>query len=147
MDTIHWQGYEWITQERWGQVNPKDPKHWMDPSAVSISGDTLYLKSHYNPKYFIDIDKTVDAGCGTLSCTTKFGYGYFEIRAKLPDGPYQWPAFWMWSFDSWPPEIDVFEGYSDKKGSYLNKTKLGRLLTGKFWAVNSNIHLGISPKN
>ena len=36
-------------------------------------------------------------------------------KAKLPYGDNLWPAFWMWSWDSWPPEIDIFEGYTNNK--------------------------------
>lgn len=43
-------------------------------------------------------------------------YGYFELRAKLPDAPGVWPAFWLDSFipkGSTDPsiEIDVLEYY------------------------------------
>jgi beta-glucanase (GH16 family) len=35
-------------------------------------------------------------------------YGYIEIRAKYPNHPGAWPAFWMLG-DGWPPEFDIAE--------------------------------------
>jgi beta-glucanase (GH16 family) len=35
--------------------------------------------------------------------------GYFEIRCKVENTPAMWPAFWLCSPLSWPPELDVFE--------------------------------------
>jgi len=140
METINWSGYEWITQERWGNIHQDKTYNWYDPSAVEIRGDDLILKSHYNPKKFTINDKEVisNYGVGLVSNTTKFGYGYFEIEAKLPYGKNLWPAFWMWSFDTWPPEIDILEAYSNvKKSSYL-KLRLESLLG--FWNVQTNFH-------
>jgi len=148
MKKIKWQGYEWLPQERWGQYHPKKSFVWYDPSAVSINdSDYLILKCRPNQKDFTTDTGvlSVPIGTGLISCTTKFGYGKFEIKAMLPDGECVWPAFWMWAFESWPPEIDVFEGYTNKKGSYFNWSL--RSLIGKFWAVNSNIHLGAEPNN
>ncbi len=39
-------------------------------------------------------------------------YGYFEIRCKIPSSVSTWPAFWLVSRHSWPPEIDIFEFYT-----------------------------------
>ena len=33
---IEWCGYEWLTQERWGQIHPIKPVAWYDESAVEI---------------------------------------------------------------------------------------------------------------
>jgi hypothetical protein len=135
---IRWSGYEWLTQERWGQIHPGKTFLWYDPSAVQIDNNQyIHLKTKYNPKYFPDLNVTSNIGVGLISCTTKFKQGTYEIEAKLPSGKNLWPAFWMYSFDSWPPEIDIFESYTNKFGSYFD---IGLSLKSglSIWHVSSN---------
>jgi hypothetical protein len=87
MKTINWSGYEWITQERWGDIHPEKTYCWYDEHAVSIDVNShLHLKTRYNPKWFKDKELWSNTGVGLVSCTNKFKHGTFEIEAKLPNG-------------------------------------------------------------
>lgn len=49
---------------------------------------------------------------GKLVARTPLGYGFYEVRAKLPCGRGAWPAIWMLAPDGkWPDngEIDIME--------------------------------------
>jgi beta-glucanase (GH16 family)/glutaredoxin len=51
---------------------------------------------------------------GLISTQGNFSqeYGYFEMRAELPNDTGVWPAFWMLpTSQAWPPEVDAFETY------------------------------------
>lgn len=59
---------------------------------------------------------------GNLQTTTKFLYGYFEIRCSLPIHKGSFPAFWLWGAGTdYYNEIDIFE-YSHGI-SYVNHNK------------------------
>jgi beta-glucanase (GH16 family) len=139
-----WSGFEWIPQERWGICHPIKPEWWYDSERVEIDNDgVLHLKTKWNPKYINDEIGESQIGCGLISSVDKFKYGEYEIEAKLPQGKDLWPAFWMWAWESYPPEIDVLEAYStyaNKIASFWNG-RLFEYFAGKFWRVESNIHL------
>jgi beta-glucanase (GH16 family) len=107
----------------------------------------LHLKTHRNPQPFKlenGADIVSPIGAGFVSCISRdFHWGTYEIEAKLPEGRCLWPAFWMWSWNTWPPEIDIMEGYSNEAGSYFKWNPLG------FWNAQTNIHFNdvVTGKN
>jgi beta-glucanase (GH16 family) len=56
---------------------------------------------------------------GMLFSRQKFLYGYYEIRAKIPNqGEVFWPAFWLWAADDDKyREIDIFEFCCNNKNT------------------------------
>ena len=58
---------------------------------------------------------------GIIYSKQKFGYGYYEIRCRLPKGEGFWPCFWIWSPQG---EIDVCEpnGKLSKKAKKYGAT-------------------------
>jgi len=141
---FNWSGYKWSTQERWGQVHANKLYCWYNAKCVNVDDyEHLHLLTKKDPKKFRikqgDSQSTIESpiSVGLISSKKMFGYGYFEIEAKLPTGSNLWPAFWMWSSNSWPPEIDIFEGYTDNRNGYL---KFNRFNPLGFWNLQSNFH-------
>ncbi len=106
-------------------------------SDLSVSGGELHLKTQHTPAFTAG-GKTYTATSAMIttgiSPYTSFSSGYFEIRARLPQGSNNWPAFWM--TNGWPPEDDIMEWKSSggpwfHQGLYaMNNTWYGRAVTG-----------------
>lgn len=104
-----------INGEYWGVAHPNSSRNfWADQEmARTISdGTVIELDIHKNPTYFPEIDQVKDWGTGTITSTKTFKYGTFEFEYLLPIGAYLWPAIWLSSTLSWPPEIDIMEAWS-----------------------------------
>jgi hypothetical protein len=117
-------GYDWITSARYGRFNTKTPYQWYADECVNLDKDCMLLDVQYEPRKF---ERTVDEvlktfwpdfAVGCVHCTEHFGFGTFEAECILPKGTNLWPAFWLSAWGSWPPEMDVFEGYSNSEGKY-----------------------------
>lgn len=125
-----WCGYKWISQERWGDAHPDKPNAIYDGKMIQFNKDgSIALHVSKNDKKIYSV--------GLISCKEHFGYGTFELDVKFPKGNNLWPSFWMWSYNSWPPEIDIFEGYSEcyeyNKGGLKHD-------------IRPNVHYGESSK-
>ena len=117
--TFNWKGYEWITRERWGELHPEKPWALYSKDSVNVDKNGNIVLSIDKPTTYNG--KTVYP-MGLMSTTENnsvFSYGFYSFVAKLPRGKNLWSALWMWSWDTWPPELDVMEAWSNKCGGYL----------------------------
>ena len=138
---LNWSGYKWRKQEPWGIIHPNKAWNYYDESAVEVDDEgILHLKTHFNPITIKHEDEKYnpDYGVGLISSIEKFHFGYFEIEAKLPTGYALWPAFWLYG-SPWPPEIDIFEGYTGNREDYIHFNIHNPLAYNK---VQSCIHYG-----
>lgn len=142
-----WRGYEWMTAERWGVIHPEKPWAWYDESCVNINADDeLELVVKHHPINIIDsaTDKvyTPQYGMGLVATTERneqFRYGVYKWIARMPKGANLWPALWMWSWTSWPPEIDVVEAWSNACGGYFHLPF--------HWNLQTNFHRSNAERN
>lgn len=92
----------------------------LDP--FSIDGGVLEITAQPTPQRVGTDAHTYPYVSGLISTQPSFSqtYGYFEMRAELPQGKGLWPAFWMLpKDDSWPPELDVVESIGDPSHVYM----------------------------
>jgi hypothetical protein len=88
-----------------------------DPSAegpfkITADGLQIIARQDARGKWHSGLICSVDKdGPGQHGFSQQFGY--FEMKAKLPDGPGVWPAFWLIGVDkkNYAAEIDVLEYY------------------------------------
>ena len=81
-------------------------------SPFSIDNGVLTITAARAPEAIRPEINNYEYTSGLLTTYESFSqtYGYFEIRADMPDNHGTWPAFWLLPADgSWPPEIDVVE--------------------------------------
>lgn len=128
---------------------------YFGPAGVSVeknkNGDTVCLTvteadekflseeingGYYGPSPNGDVTKSLC--CGELKGPA-MSYGTYSWKVKLPECKHIWPALWLTGKETWPPEIDVVEGYTEDRGDYVKNC-----LTTK---LETNAHYRIDMKN
>lgn len=136
---IEWCGYHWRTEERWGDRHPDQPKLVRDGNMVKENEDGSIA-------LFITKNDDGDYSAGLLSMIEPLGYGTYFLEVKLPEGDNLWPAFWCWSYDSWPPEIDFFEGYSGTS-DYRENALMRRVCPNVHYGDDNASHSSVGARN
>ncbi|WP_367715591.1 glycoside hydrolase family 16 protein [Nitratireductor sp. GISD-1A_MAKvit] len=120
LDVSAWgPGTRWIAHTPWagdfGGARFANPD---ERSPFRIVDGKLHIEAKRDPEgdWQSGLLASVDADGNGFSQQ----YGYFEMRARLPEGPGVWPAFWLIGRDrsKATAEIDVIEFYGDKPEGY-----------------------------
>ena len=122
-NTFVFQGKEYNSNQGWGEFHPKY-NYWYDPNCINITKSDIAV---------LDISDTKkhgkNFGAGQLASVDKYLYGTFEFTYLLPKGRHLWPALWLTGVNSWPPEIDIMEGWTSKGFIYSNRRDYRRLFS------------------
>jgi len=116
----------------YGFYHPSNTKQWYDPFAAKLTDRGLELSITKNK--YINGPITINTGAGLVCSTFNLSYGLYEWSVVLPQGKWLWPAIWLTNTATWPPEIDVLEGYTNEGGKYGNRLKTA-------------VHFGKQPNN
>src|SRR3546814_20617837 len=88
------------------------PTHSIDPFRVDDG--VLTITDAATPQNLLSEVEGKPYTSGLLTTRDSFAqsYGYFAIRADMPEGQGLWPAFWPLRVDgSWPHEPDVIQSF------------------------------------
>lgn len=122
-NTHYWSGFG----DRWLFSNNElqyyaDPDAPVSPFSLDPTAGVLTITARPSTDLAASGSQPYTSGLLTTEGVFWQTYGYFEIRAQVPEGQGLWPAFWLLPQDhSWPPEIDVLELLgSDPETYYTN---------------------------
>lgn len=145
MKNLEWCGLHWKTEmEGHRIIHPDQPWMWYDGDQVLPSNDgTLSLYVEHSPARIKHWDGKVyepELACGIIRSEERFIYGDASAEVKLPKGRNLWPSFWLTGAESWPPEIDILEAWSNSNGSYFRMTIPQPPYLVPSWKTTNNVH-------
>lgn len=128
---------KWRIGQPWGMFHKDNPTQYYGIDSVYVENDHLVLDTKYHPKNDLTVwdseeKYNIPYSVGLISSLDSFGYGFYEFEVDLPKGIGLWPAVWLTAVDTWPPEIDMIEAYSDENSNYGKK-------------FQTNLHFDFNP--
>ena len=101
---------KWIDHYYWGGRFNSDGLTYYGENQFQFSDSSLLIVAEKKVS-----KDSIPYTSGMIDCNRSFKqqYGYFEIRSKNPKGTGFWPAFWLIATEKWPPEIDIYEFYTN----------------------------------
>ena len=133
MKNIEWCGLHWKTEmEGHRIIHPDQPWMWYDGDQVLPSNDGTLS---WDGKVYES-----ELACGIIRSEEKIIYGDISADVKLPKGRNLWPSFWLTGAESWPPEIDILEAWSNSNGSYFRMTIPQPPYLVPSWKTTNNVH-------
>jgi beta-glucanase (GH16 family) len=130
--------FKWRIGQPWGIMHPGAQHQYYGEQSVTTTEYGLILSHQYSPEYkshySLESPVLVPYSVGLISSIDSYRYGFFQFNISLPFGIGLWPAVWLTSATTWPPEIDILEAYTDSMGLYKNR-------------FETNIHYNLYPNN
>ena len=144
-------GFTWRVGRKWGIAHPEHTC-WNDAKQVEVAKPytsnypEIKLGIGHNPKEFNG--KTYPWTVGYVSSLETIKYGHLSVDFILPWGGNIWPAIWLSDGETWPPEIDIVEAWTNTlfKGSWCyRKVKNGIIFPFTHW-VYPGFFTGTTPE-
>ncbi|RVD50169.1 MAG: glycosyl hydrolase family protein [Mesorhizobium sp.] len=149
------QGGTWDTNFSWGAPNGSTlsnngelqwyiDANYAPTSSVhpfSVNNGVLTITAAQAPADIKPLINNYEYTSGIITTHDTFSqtYGYFEMRADLPENAGAWPAFWLLPEDgSWPPELDVVETRGQDPNSLIMTAHSNE--TGTHTKVSSTVN-------
>jgi beta-glucanase (GH16 family) len=98
-------------EEQWYLNAAYGPTADLARETYVVKDGMLHIVAQPTPDQYKQYVEGYGYTSGLITTHSKFeqAYGYFEMRADIPEGQGMWPAFWLLRPGGWPPEIDVME--------------------------------------
>jgi hypothetical protein len=148
---------KWRMSQTWGEYHTNHLDQYYDTTGelLKITNEGASLGIKRKPKTFYKKDNPelsknpnipdefeIPVCVSLINTKEGWQWGWFESWIKLPKGQHFWPAFWLSGLNHWPPEIDIFEGYSDVGPNYDDYSIFGRFFKKPYQKIQPNLHYG-----